>query len=238
MLSVIIPTIGRGSLQKTIKSVRRVLAIYPDVQILIVDNSESGLDISIAQAAYENRCEIYRIDQTLDVASARNFGVSRATFNWLYFLDDDDEMQDLPDSINRNFLGSTTHNFLLFSALENGCSKPDWTHYKFKGFRQISALNVIPIGSFLINKKITPDFDAKLKTHEDYEFLLRVFCNVNLDCKSYGDVIVNINTTSSVSRSRSQMHQWGIDLSLIYSRYPCIESELLREKILNNLVSN
>lgn len=83
-LSIIIPTFNRVNIATlTIQTIVKILPkITLKYQIIVINDGDENLDISV------NNLQIYK-NPKKGVASARNFGVSKAKYPNLLFLDDD-----------------------------------------------------------------------------------------------------------------------------------------------------
>lgn len=91
--SVIIPTKDRNDiLRKSLKSLSKAKNVE-DLQVIIINDSDNP--VGVDTDAFPANLETYK-NPGKGVASARNFGVSKAVHDWLIFMDDD--MIVLPDT--------------------------------------------------------------------------------------------------------------------------------------------
>ncbi|MGQ9847929.1 MAG: glycosyltransferase family 2 protein [Bacteroidales bacterium] len=83
-LSIIIPTFNRVNIATlTIQTILKILPkITSNYQIIVVNDGEENFNLT------DNNLEIYK-NPKKGVASARNYGVSKAKYRNLLFLDDD-----------------------------------------------------------------------------------------------------------------------------------------------------
>lgn len=85
-VSVVVPTLGRRSLIRAVRSVIDQIGV--DVQLIVVDDSPAGIEAELGAKIAGALCVP---GPRSGAASARNVGVQVATMPWLAFLDDDDE---------------------------------------------------------------------------------------------------------------------------------------------------
>ena len=153
------------------------------------------------------------------LSESRNLGVALADSEYVCFLDDDDFF-------------TVDGAQALFSALENNAPfVGNYNHVSTAETHQISLsgvtnelqliANQIPVGSMQIKKSLSlGGFDTTLKSHEDWDFLLR---NVDMDEALFLDrTIVNIDKTDETDGSmqnRRRKHFW-LDYVGIYGRFP------------------
>ena len=116
-IDVVIPTIGRTSLLRAIESVTHQ-SHQPD-RIFIVDDS---LSQNIEISGFD--VEILRTGGARGPSFARNIGVSRATSNWIAFLDDDDYWSQKHLATLLEFAESKNLDVAISSANVGGLLRP------------------------------------------------------------------------------------------------------------------
>lgn len=102
-ISVVIPTFNRKwSLSRAIDSVLGQ-SLRPQELIVVDDGStdQTAEWIKKTYAEHSSFLKVCRLDQNLGVSAARNRGASRASGQWVAFLDSDDEW--LPNKLERQF---------------------------------------------------------------------------------------------------------------------------------------
>jgi hypothetical protein len=99
--------------------------------------------------------------------------------------------------------------------------------------------NHIPVGAYLISRAaIRRNFDERMRSHEDWEFLLH---NIEPHCTRYVPVdIVTIDKTETMEESmqvRRKKFFW-LDYLSVYSRYPAPQLSAPRKEALTMLGVN
>ncbi len=85
-VSVVIPTQNRpAAVERAVRSV--AAQTHEDLEIVVVDD---GSATPLALSVRDPRVSVYRLPCPGGVSAARNFGLARATGEWIAFLDDDD----------------------------------------------------------------------------------------------------------------------------------------------------
>jgi glycosyltransferase involved in cell wall biosynthesis len=88
-VSAIIPTYHRPT--EVVRAVQSVLAqSHRPVEIIVVVDGRDDATVRTLRSMNERTLRVLVPDRNLGNASARNFGVSHATGEWVAFLDDDD----------------------------------------------------------------------------------------------------------------------------------------------------
>lgn len=180
MFSIIIPTYNR---QYQLLDALNSLDSQSDksFQVIIVDDYSDSV-VSVNSSNYSYDVSVFRLDKNLGAAGARNYGVSKAKYEWIIFLDDDDIMhpnkiQYLKDEIKKFNFDLYSHgikvivpslNIKYMSSFDTP-SNPSKT---------ILVRNFIGGASrVLIKKNVFLDcggFDTKLRACEDYDLWIRV----------------------------------------------------------------
>ena len=86
--SVIIPLFNKAEyVERTLNSV--LLQSFDDFEVIIVNDGSTDNSLKIAESFTDDRIVIYSKDNKV-VSTARNYGVTKATSNYIAFLDADD----------------------------------------------------------------------------------------------------------------------------------------------------
>lgn len=99
--SVVIPTLGRASLQRAVTSV--LTQSLPPAEVIVVDNGPGGIDEDLAsppdQPPHPCPVRIISLPPLSGPSICRNVGAHEANTTFVAFLDDDDEFA--PDYLER-----------------------------------------------------------------------------------------------------------------------------------------
>jgi glycosyltransferase involved in cell wall biosynthesis len=95
LISIVLPVFNvEKYIEKSIQSVLN--QTYSNFELLVVDDGSNDKSIEIAKSFKDNRISIYHKENG-GISDARNFGILKATGEYLYFLDSDDWIE--PDLI-------------------------------------------------------------------------------------------------------------------------------------------
>lgn len=92
MISIIIPTYNRGHLiERAIQSV--INQSYKDWELIIIDDGSEDNTSEILKSYLKNPKITYHFTLNSGAADCRNFGVAQAKYDYIIFLDSDDEAE-------------------------------------------------------------------------------------------------------------------------------------------------
>lgn len=207
-VSVIIPTYRRK--QTVIRAIQSVLKqTYQDIEILIIDdNSDTVYSVYLTNyiKSLNNEKIIYlKNEKHKNGACARNFGIKRATGEYVAFLDDDDEWH--PDKltkqmkyINDNKIDglSTYYSIYCENLLVKKCKKFNTRELLYKVFkREVS----IYTSSLLFKKRSLIDingFNEELIRHQDIQLMVDFLQDHTFDVLP--EYLVNIHIDSDINK--------------------------------------
>ena len=179
-VSVVIPCFNRKkTLSRSIDSV--VNQTYKPSEIIIVDDGSTDGTRDFILNSYPNIK--YFFQPKKGVSSARNKGIRESSFDWVAFLDSDDEW--LPQKLEKqiNQLGKYSEIFISHTNeiwIRNGVRVNQMKkHQKYGGYIFDKCLDICRISpsSVLIHKRVLKDvgvFDEALQVCEDYDLWLRI----------------------------------------------------------------
>ena len=186
-VSVVIPTYNRVAyLGRAINSVLK--QSYPVNEIIVIDNGSTDQTLSFIKKKFNNIRVI--IEKKRGVSVARNLGIKNSKYNWIAFLDSDDEW--ITDKIEKQFVLLTESNFKYQFIhtneiwIKNGMFKNQKKkHLKKGGYIFEDCLDTCKISpsSVLIKKELFDRyglFDNKFKVCEDYELWLRITSKIKI----------------------------------------------------------
>ena len=107
-ISVIIPVYNR---EKTIKyCLDSVLTqTYKNLEVILVDDCSTDNSINIINSYNDSRIKLFTLDKNSGAQYCRNFGIKKASYDWIAFLDSDDEW--LPDKLEKQVQILAEHEF-------------------------------------------------------------------------------------------------------------------------------
>ena len=212
-VSVVIPSRNRiAYLPRAISSVLNQSFVVQE--IIIIDNDSSDETISYVKKNFK-KVKVIK-ENKIGVSHARNLGIKNSSYEWIAFLDSDDEW--MPDKINKQFSFLKKVNFKLQFVhtneiwIKNGLLKNQKKkHLKKGGYIFENCLDICRISpsSVLINKSLFEKFglfDTKFKICEDYELWLRLSSKIEIGylneplIKKYGGHLGQLSTK-----------YWGVD---------------------------
>ena len=186
-VSVVIPSRNRlAYLPRAISSVLNQSFVVQE--IIIIDNDSSDETISYVKKKFK-KVKVIK-ENKIGVSHARNLGIKNSSYEWIAFLDSDDEW--MPDKINKQFSFLKKVNFKLQLVhtneiwIKNGLLKNQKKkHLKKGGYIFENCLDICRISpsSVLINKSLFEKFglfDTKFKICEDYELWLRLSSKIEI----------------------------------------------------------
>ena len=175
--SIIMPTYNRAfCIEKAIDSLLN--QSYPNYELIIIDDGSTDATEQLIKTKYskelENKKILYKkLTQNKGVCNARNIGLKLAQYDWIGYLDSDNEM--LPDFLEtfKNAISTNPNNKIFYSQFV----RTDGTIVG-RCFNYDSLLkgNFIDIGVFIHNKELVKqygNFDTKLKRLVDWDLIIR-----------------------------------------------------------------
>lgn len=183
MFSVIIPVYNRKEIvSRAINSVLKQSC--SDFEIIVIDDgSDDGTPMAIRQV-FKSKVVLISQEQQ-GVSAARNLGIKAAKYQWLAFLDSDDEW--LPTKLQRQEQALAESGLLVCHTNEiwirDGIRINQCKHHAKSGgdiFLQALPRCIMSPSSVVIHKTVFDRvgmFDESYLTCEDYELFLRVTAN-------------------------------------------------------------
>ena len=184
-ISVIITTHNRADLlPRAINSV--LLQTRPANEILVVDDGSTDTTNTLMKDNRFASINYHRLPTPKGISHARNIGISKATGDWLAFLDDDDEW--LPEKLHTQLnLISQTPNARAIHCNETWIRhdkplKQKPKHQKHEGWilQHCLPLCCISPSAIILHRSVFQtigEFDVSLPVCEDYDMWLRLCAN-------------------------------------------------------------
>lgn len=242
MVSVIIPTYNRAQLIK--RAVVSVLKqTYRDFELIIVDDgsqdeTEEIID-KIIKETQGDRIRYIKLDRNQGVSHARNVGIQEAKYEYIAFLDSDDEWMPLKIELQMQKMLNADKEVALVFCRMGGKKRDSEERYVcppenvpkeilvgnlFSGLLQ---QNVIGTPTMLVRKeclKQVGGFKESLRCIEDWEMILRLARKWKIEFvdeqlvevyKTEGSISVNtgaflVTRCYMISLYRKEMEQFGI----------------------------
>ncbi len=175
--SIIMPTYNRAfCIENAIDSLLN--QSYQNYELIIIDDGSTDDTEQLIKTKYskelENKKILYKkLAKNKGVCNARNIGLKLAQYDWIGYLDSDNEM--LPDFLEtfKNAISTNPNNKIFYSQFV----RTDGTIVG-RCFNYDSLLkgNFIDIGVFIHNKELVKqygNFDTKLKRLVDWDLIIR-----------------------------------------------------------------
>jgi len=178
--SIVIPTYNRASLiAKTLKSVLE--QDYPHSEILVIDDGSTDSTQEIVENIQSLKIQYYKIPNG-ERAKARNFGIQKATGDFITFLDSDDILYPHHFSTAQNLISNHPNDVFFSLAYEvvDTSGKVLHIYHQRKGdlnAQLITGNHLSCIGVFIkcdILLKNLFNEERNLSGTEDYELWLRL----------------------------------------------------------------
>ena len=238
-ISVVIPTYNRYKvLQRALQSIYSQ-TLKPKEVIVIDDGSTD--DTSKIQNLFPDIKYLYQKNR--GVSSARNLGIKNSTFEWIAFLDSDDEW-------HRDKLKEHVEFHQNFPDIKMSYSDEKWIrnsnevnmpkkYQKFGGeiFTECLSHCIIAPSATIIHKDLFESvgfFDENLEICEDYDFWLRVALKHRI-----GLIDKKLITKYGGSDDQLSTKHWGMDRFRVKALEKLLDLELLgakKELVINTLL--
>ena len=181
-ISVIIPTFNRCSV--ILRAINSVLnQSHKDFELIVVDDgSTDQTDLLLSSLIEAGLIKYFKL-QNIGVSGARNFGVTKASSEWISFLDSDDEW--LPNKLQDQiaFLQDEPTINMVYTEeiwIRNGVRvNPRVIHQKHGGWifdKCIQQCFIAP-SSVLLKRNLFHEmggFDQEFQVCEDYDLWLKI----------------------------------------------------------------
>lgn len=184
LLSIIIPLYNKEkTIYSTIKSVLQQDIL--NFEIVVVDDGSKDNSFSVVKSIDDNRVKLFQKPNG-GVSSARNFGISKASGEWIMFFDADDVMEA---HALKHFVMAIQKNPDVYVFLSNFTIVDENQKVEMYSHIRQSFMVKNPIksiwyreiysrpGNTIFHKsvlKLQGGYDEDLSYNEDYEFSLRI----------------------------------------------------------------
>lgn len=188
MVSIIIPSYNREKeISRAINSILQ--QTYENYEIIVVDDGSTDHTGSVVRNFKDERIRYIRLEQNQGAGHARNIGIQEARYDYIAFLDSDDEW--MPDKLNLQMtkLLSVEENFGMVYCRMSGyqrhsdarfiCPPMELKSEVLEGelFEKLLLHNVIGTPTVLLRRECLEQvgrFKESLLCLEDWEWMLRI----------------------------------------------------------------
>jgi len=225
-VSVIIPLYNRCDLiGRAVESVLNQDCC--DFELIVVDDGSDD-DASVVIGNYKDKRIRYVRQKNQGVSSARNYGVRLSRYDYIAFLDSDDEW--LPGKLKqqvKSLSGSGGYRICYTGEIwiRNGqefCHKKSQKKYSGEIFRRCLSDCFIGCSTVLMEKSLYWEmngFDKNLPVCEDYDLWLKISCK-------YPVMLIDEQFIKKYGGHEDQLStkMWGIDRFRLRSIYNLLQS--------------
>ena len=221
-VTVVVPTINRGSLTDTLHSLE--LQTYKDFEVILVDDSAE-------QLVESSKHKVLRTGGLVGVSNARNLAMTEACTEFIALLDDDDKWHR--EHLERQITNfeNLSIDFSASSALVNNHRRPsnllqigaDPFELLYGKPHLLRSKAYLPTSSYMFRAEIAKSikFDTSIKDRENLKFVREIF---QASYKMYQDpvssVVINYSARNSLSRiDLAQEVEWARYLGSLNSTW-------------------
>lgn len=188
MVSIIIPTFNRAHLIE--HSIRSVLnQTYPWFELLVVDDGSTDNTRDVVEQIADERVRYIAMTKNQGAATARNYGVKCAKYDYIAFQDSDDAWESEKLEKEMRILTRTAEDVgLIYSAYRyhsvggtiDGIGPDITLEEEYKNgyiFPFLLDLNLVAPPTVIVKRQVweeTGGFDERFRWLEDYEWILRL----------------------------------------------------------------
>jgi len=230
-ISVVIPTYNRvESLSRALNSILTQIE-KPD-EIIVVDDGSTDNTAELIKNHFPDVRYIFQKNN--GVSAARNVGIEASNYDWIAFLDSDDEW--MPHKLieqKKHILESPNYQFCHTEEIwmRNGKFVNQMKKHKKSGghiFDKCLPLCVISPSSVLMKKSLFEEvglFREDLPACEDYDLWLKICAKQAVGFVEKPSIIKHGGHEDQLSKKH-----WGMDRFRIKSLVKILEDDLLKEE--------
>jgi glycosyltransferase involved in cell wall biosynthesis len=235
-ISVVIPTYNRYEVLK-----RALTSVYEQThkpkEVIIIDDGSTDETSQIIKTFPDAK---YYYQKNSGVSSARNLGIEKANYEWIAFLDSDDEWhaEKLQEHLELHLTKpelqmSYTDEKWIRGAKEVKVPK---RYRKFGGdiFKECLSHCIIAPSATIIHKDLLARvglFDESLEVCEDYDLWLRVAIENEI-----GLVDKKLITKYGGDEDQLSMKFWGMDRFRVRALEKLLEMSESKEELIKNML--
>jgi glycosyltransferase involved in cell wall biosynthesis len=235
-ITVIIPTYNRYNVLKRSLNSVYLQTHLPD-EVIVVDDGSSD-DTAKIQDDFPQIKYFYQ--KNSGVSCARNFGISKARYEWIAFLDSDDEWHQnkLQEQVffhkqNPKILMSYTDEIWVRDGVTIKIPKKFQKIGKDVFLENLEYCNIAP-SSVLMHKNLLDNvgmFDENLEVCEDYDLWLRILLKYKV-----GLIKQQLIVKYGGDKDQLSTKFWGMDRFRVVSLEKLLQIETDRKEILRDIL--
>lgn len=249
LISIIVPFYkGERYIGNAIESILK--QTYDNFELLMIENGPSDNSEKIIKKYKDKRIKYFHIEEA-NVSNARNFGISKSSGEFIYFMDGDDTIEsNLLESCIENI---KTQNVDLILFNYNKISKKNSLKMDLPWKNEIIEKNIInneliptiiyrekkeksimaAVWRIFTYKKYIQDikFDVNVKYAEDMLFIIQLYSKIN-SIYVLDDALYNYTLSSSSTLNKSNLEM--INQSIVF--HEILKDILIKENLYNNKI--
>lgn len=183
-ISIIVPVYNASRfLHKTIDSVLK--QTFSDFELILIDDcsTDNSFEIMCEYEANDNRIRVFKNEQNMGVSYTRNFGVSKARFDYVALIDSDDMWTDDKLEKQVELIKAYPDTDLCYTGAAFIDTNEVMSDFVFRvptdvTYKKLLKQNVISCSSVLIKRELLIKYPmAHDGMHEDFAVWLSVLKN-------------------------------------------------------------
>jgi glycosyltransferase involved in cell wall biosynthesis len=215
LVSAVVPTRNRPDL--VCRAVRSALnQTYPNFEVVVVVDGPDPATVAALEELRNPCVRIIALSENVGGSEARNIGAREARGEWVALLDDDDEWLPEKTSLQMALLRKSPYRFPIGACRMIGRRKdgdsiiPSRTprmgeplsEYLLCRKTPVWGEGVIQTSMLVVRKALLEQvpFATGLSRHQDWDWLLRAFCNDGVGCEWVLQPMVIFHMNSSEER--------------------------------------
>jgi glycosyltransferase involved in cell wall biosynthesis len=178
LISIIIPTYNRAHLlPRAINSV--IEQTYPHWELIIVDDGSTDETNEVVKPYLQDTRIKYFLKKNTGAADSRNFGVAQARYEWVTFLDSDDEAK--PQWLE-SYIGQLRIAPIISCGKEVYNEKAELIDVVIPKQNLSFTAGLFNSGTYILKKNLfdaVGGFDPKLRSGQHTELFVRIISYIN-----------------------------------------------------------